>query len=87
VHVRVPPEQDPRRAEAEVTIDEAIAVMKAMDMSEGNLEPFSETEREAIVTLGAAGWAADLAEDDPRIAELPFVIELVQVMATKRVQH
>jgi hypothetical protein len=69
-------------------VDEAIAALRAMDLS--SQEPFSAAEHEALVTLGTAAWSGDLQLDDPRIlglpGELPAMIEdLVRIMRTKRI--
>lgn len=71
-----------------MTIDEALDVLKAMDMN--SEARFSDREREAITNLGCAGWAGDLEPTDPRIQELPEaireqVVELVKVMQSKRI--
>lgn len=71
-----------------MTIDEALTILKALDMT--SEARFTDQEREAITNLGAAGWAGDLEPTDPRIQELPeaireHVVELVKIMQTKRV--
>jgi len=71
-----------------VKLDEALAILKALDPA--SKEAFSAQEREAITTLGAAGWAGDIEPDDPRIQELPEALRehfanIVKVMQTKRI--
>ena len=69
-------------------LDEALAILKALDPA--SKEAFSAQEREAITTLGAAGWAGDIEPDDPRLQELPadlreHFVDVVKVMQTKRI--
>jgi hypothetical protein len=71
-----------------MTIDEAIAILRVTDMR--SHARFSAEEREAIQTLGAAGWSGQLEPSDPRVAALPKEIrkaveDLVAIMQTKRV--
>lgn len=71
-----------------MTIDEALAVLHAMDMK--SHARFSAQEREAITTLGTSGWSGDLEPTDPRIEALPneirdVVKNMVAIMQTKRI--
>ena len=67
-----------------MTIDEAIAILQAMDQA--TEDPFSPDEREAIRVVGAAGWSGDIQADDPRLLGLPDVFrDLISVMKTKRI--
>ena len=67
-----------------MTIEQAIATLHAMDKSSRGR--FTEPEREAIQTLGVAGWSGELQPDDARLAELPAVFkDIVRIMQTKRV--
>lgn len=67
-----------------MTIDEAIAILRAMDQA--SEDPFSPAEHEAIRVLGTAGWNGDIQADDPRLLGLPDIFrDLISVMKTKRI--
>jgi len=67
-----------------MTIDDAIATLRAMDQA--SEEAFSPAEREAIIVLGTAGWSGEIEPNDPRLASLPEVIaEMIRAMQAKRI--
>lgn len=71
-----------------MSIDEAISVLQRINPE--SHERFSANEREAIQTLGAAGWSGDIQFDDSRLESLPNKIrdtvrDIIRVMQAKRV--